>query len=88
MVAPFNETGLLTYNVYSDWDRPGQMHNTNPPVPPSPIVPAAGQGPRGQPSPLIGSWAYITQLRQMTEIAEALGHSDDAWHCCAPRDVA
>ena len=78
VVAPFNETALLTYNVYSDWDKPSQMHHSNAPVPPSPIVPQPSNGPRGQPSPLIGSWTYITQLRQMTEIAEALGHSDDA----------
>ena len=77
VVAPFNESGLLTYNVYSDWDKPSGMHS-NPPVPTSPIVPLPGGGPRGVPSPLIGSWSYITQLRQMTEIAEALGHNDDA----------
>ena len=43
----------------------------HPPVPPSPIMPQPRKGPRGQPSPLIGSWAYIIQLRQMAEIAEA-----------------
>jgi alpha-L-rhamnosidase len=78
VVAPFSQTDLLTYNVYADWDKPSGMRDKNPPVPPSSIVPKPSNGPRGQPSPLIGSWSYITQLRQMTEIAEALGHSDDA----------
>ena len=77
VVPPFNVTGLLTYNVFGDWDRPGDMP-PSPPVHPSSIVPPPGNGARGPPSPMIASWAYITQLRKMTEIADALGHSDDA----------
>jgi hypothetical protein len=71
---------MLNYDaeqVYADWDKPSGMGKM-PPVPPSPIVPQPSKGPRGQPSPLISSWTYITQLRQMAEIAEALGHTDDA----------
>ena len=34
--------------------------------------------PRGVPAPLIASWAYITQLKLMVDIAAALGHADDA----------
>lgn len=75
----FVETsGLLTYNVYSDWDRPVINNDTNPPLPSSSVVPPAKAGPRGVPSPLIGSWVYITQLRFMIDIATALGHTNDA----------
>ena len=77
VVAPFTQTELLTYNVYADWDKPNRMPKS-PAVPPSPLVPEPARGPRGQPSPLIGSWAYITQLRKMVDIAQALGHTADA----------
>lgn len=77
-VPPFETSGLLTYNLFSDWDRPVISGAVNPPVPPSRTVPPATAGPRGVPSPLIGSWVYLTELRLMVEIATALGHTDDA----------
>eukprot|EP00937_MAST-01D_sp_MAST-1D-sp2_P002214 g2214.t1 len=78
--AAANGSQLLTYNVYSDWDKPA-----GPPggagvtaTPPSPLVPPPAKGPRGVPSPLISSWAYITQLRMASEIAWALDEAADA----------
>eukprot|EP00035_Acanthoeca_spectabilis_P015620 m.312368 g.312368 ORF g.312368 m.312368 type:complete len:1248 (+) comp16402_c0_seq3:101-3844(+) len=77
-VPAFKTSGLLTYNIFADWDRPQIDGDTNPPLPPSRIVPFAVKGPRGVPSPLISSWAYIVQLRMMVDIALALGHTSDA----------
>jgi hypothetical protein len=61
-VPPFETSGLLTYNVFSDWDRPVIAGDVNPPLPPSTVVPESTKGPRGVPSPLIGSWAYVYSI--------------------------
>ena len=68
---------LLTYNVYSDWDRPNAKEGV-PATAPSAIVPQPVNGARGVPSPLLSSWAYIKQLRMVASIAAALGEDADA----------
>ena len=86
IVPPFEESGLLTYNVYSDWDKPGQpMWKGRLPGGTNVItggnnslVPNPRKGPRGTPSPLISSWVLIKSLTFMVDIATALGHEDDA----------
>jgi hypothetical protein len=63
VVAPFVESGLLTYNIYSDWDSPhagpglGTASFSNASSASS-VVPLPTHGPRGVPAPLISSWAY------------------------------
>ena len=78
--AATNGSQLLTYNVYSDWDKPAHPPGGAgvTPTSPSPLVPPPKTGARGVPSPLISSWAYITQLRMASEIAWALGKATDA----------
>jgi len=81
VVAPFTESGLLTYNVYSDWDKPAGavpggdnvISGGN-----NSLVPNPRKGPRGTPSPLISSWVMVKSLRFMVDIATALGHEADA----------
>ena len=85
VVAPFTATGLLTYNVYADWDKPTDKPSQRLPGGDNVItggnnslVPNPRQGPRGTPSPLISSWVMLKSLMFMVDIAGALGQQDDA----------
>ena len=74
---------LLFRSRYADWDKPKGNLPGGPNVITggnSSLVPIPRKGPRGTPSPLIGSWVMIKSLVFMVDIATALGHEDDATH--------
>ena len=76
-------SGLLTYNIYADWDRPkatsGDVVGVNTQhVDPAGSLAIPDGGPRGIPSPMISANIYVRELRMMVEVARALGEHDAA----------